>query len=104
MVKKERKPTHPGNILKEDYLTPLGISVTEMAQRLKVSRKTLSKIVNENSSVTPDMALRLSRVFKTTPDLWLNLQKKIDLWNAQNESDEWKYISPLPVEFLHSDI
>ena len=75
MKKVKRKPTHPGNILKEDYLVPLDLTVTEMSHRLGVSRKTLSKVLNEKGAVTPDMALRLSRAFNTTPDLWLNLQK-----------------------------
>jgi len=70
-----RRPTHPGNILKEDYLLPLHITIKDMAANLGVSRKTLSKIINERGAITPDMALRLSRAFDTTPDLWLNLQK-----------------------------
>jgi addiction module HigA family antidote len=69
MGKMKRKPIHPGEILKEDYLVPLKISVTEMALKLGISRKTLSEIVNEKGSVTPDMALRLSRAFDTTFDL-----------------------------------
>ena len=75
MQKMKRKPTHPGIIVKEDYLAPLSISIKDMAENLGVSRKTLSKILNERGSVTPDMALRLSRAFNTSPDLWLNLQK-----------------------------
>ena len=74
MIKMKRKPTHPGAILKEDYLVPLALTVTNMAAKLVVSRKTLSKILNENGAITPDMALRLSRALGTTPDLWLNLQ------------------------------
>ena len=103
MVKMKRKPTHPGHILKEDYLVPLKISVTEMSEKLGVSRKTLSKILNEKGSVTPDMALRLSRALGTTPDLWLNLQKNYDLWNAKHASTDWKRVSPLPAQMLHSE-
>jgi addiction module HigA family antidote len=69
----KRQPTHPGKIIKEDYLLPLSISVKDMALNLNVSRKTLSKIINERGAISPDMALRLSRAFDTTPDLWLNL-------------------------------
>ena len=102
MDKVKRKPTHPGTILKEDYLVPLKISVTEMADKLGVSRKTLSRILNEKSSITPDMALRLARAFDTTPKLWLNLQQNIDLWNAEhNTSTGWKHVRPLPFQVLH---
>ena len=104
MKKMKRQPTHPGNILKEDYLVPLEISVTEMASKLGVSRKTLSKILNEKGAVTPDMALRLSRAFGTTPELWLNLQKNCDLWHAENSSSDWKSVRPLPKDILHSEL
>lgn len=76
----KRKPVHPGILIKEDYLEPLSISIKDMADNLGVSRKTLSKIINTRGSVTLEMALRLSRAFDTTPDLWMNLQKKYDLW------------------------
>ena len=84
--------THPGRILKEDYLEPLSITITEMALILGVSRKTLSKIVNQRGAITPEMALRLSRAFDTTPELWLNLQKNYDLWQASNESKDWQQV------------
>lgn len=99
-----RKPTHPGKILKEDYLKPLSITVTAMASKLGVSRKTLSKILNEKGAVTPDMALRLSRAFGTTPELWLNLQKNYDLWEAKNLSNNWQQVRPLPKEILHPEL
>ena len=98
----KRKPTHPGVILKEDYLNPLAISIKDMAENLGVSRKTLSKIINARGSITPDMALRLSRAFDTSPDLWLNLQKNYDLWNAENESKSWQRVKPLSPKLLHS--
>jgi len=91
-----RRPTHPGNIIKEDYLLPLSITIKDMAANLGVSRKTLSKIINERGTITPDMALRLSRAFDTTPDLWLNLQKNYDLWQAETKSQEWKKVKPFP--------
>jgi antitoxin HigA-1 len=102
MQKMNRKPTHPGVIVKEDYLVPLSISIKDMAENLGVSRKTLSKILNERGSVTPDMALRLSRAFNTSPDLWLNLQKNYDLWNAEKESTSWKKVKPLSPDILYS--
>lgn len=73
-----------------------------MADSLGVSRKTLSKIINERGAITPDMALRLSRAFDTTPDIWLNLQKKFDLWQAETASKEWKKVKPIPPNMLHS--
>ncbi|MBC8318822.1 MAG: HigA family addiction module antidote protein, partial [Desulfobulbaceae bacterium] len=60
-----------------------------------VSRKTLSKIINGHGAVSPDMALRLSRAFETTPELWMNLQKNYDLWHAAHDSKEWKRVKPL---------
>jgi len=102
MESMKRQPTHPGCILKFDYLEPLSISVTEMASKLNVSRKTLSKILNEKGAVTPDMALRLSRAFNTTPDLWLNLQKNFDLWKAEHASNDWKAVHPFHDQLLHS--
>ena len=102
MKKMIRRPTHPGNIIKEDYLLPLSITIKDMADTLGVSRKTLSKIINERGSITPDMALRLSRAFDTTPDLWLNLQKNYDLWRAETESKEWQKVKPLPKHMLQA--
>lgn len=96
-----RRPTHPGKIIKEDYLLPLSITIKHMAENLGVSRKTLSKIINERGAITPDMALRLSRAFDTTPDLWLNLQKNYDLWIAKTDSQEWKNVKPFPQHILH---
>lgn len=102
MQKMKRKPTHPGKIIKEDYLSPLSISIKDMSSNLGVSRKTLSKIINERGSITPEMALRLSRAFDTTPDLWMNLQKKYDLWQAEHSSNSWQTVKPLPTRLLHS--
>ena len=98
----KRQPTHPGNILKEDYLKPLSITIQGMAAILGVSRKTLSKIINEHGAVTPDMALRLSRAFDTTPELWLNLQKNYDLWRAAHDSKAWKKVKPILPAIMES--
>jgi addiction module HigA family antidote len=104
MKRIKRQPTHPGNILKKDYLEPLAITATDMASKLGVSRKTLSKILNEKGAVTPDMALRLSRAFGTTPELWLNLQKNFDLWQAERASDGWRRVKPLPEQILRTEL
>lgn len=99
----KRQPTHPGKIIREDYLDPLGIPVSEMANLLGVSRKTLSKILNLRGSVTPDMALRLSRALDTTPELWLNLQRNFDLWLAETSSKGWRNVKPLSTSLLHPE-
>jgi len=74
-------------------LVPLALSVSELARSLGVSRKTDSKIVNERRAITADMALRLSRAFDTTPELWLNLQQNHDLWRAVHSSNDWKKVT-----------
>ena len=94
---KKRTPTHPGGILRRQYIEPLSLTISELANTLGVSRKTLSKIVNEHGSITPDMALRLSKAFHTTPELWLNLQQNYDLWQASHNSDEWKMIDAIAI-------
>ena len=91
-----RPPAHPGRILKNLYLVPLGVSNTELARKLGVSRKAVSSIVNEHKSVTPEMSLRLSRAFpNTSPEFWLNLQKSYDLWHAARDSLDWKKVQPV---------
>lgn len=99
-MKTTRKPTHPGAIIRFDYLEPLALSISVLAERLGVSRKTLSKIVNERAGVSPDMALRLSRAFGTTPELWLNLQRSHDLWLAECETSGWESVVPFPKDHL----
>jgi addiction module HigA family antidote len=77
-----RKPTHPGEVFLEDIIRPLGITITEAAQKLGVSRKTLSEFVNQKSALSPEMAIRISEATKTSAESWLNMQKKLDLWHA----------------------
>ena len=94
----KRKPTHPGGILKRHYLEPLSLTISELAEDLGVSRKTISKIINEKGSITSEMALRLSKALNTSPELWLNLQTKYDLWIAAHKTTEWENIkSVIPV-------
>ena len=76
-------------------MKPLNLSVTDLAKVLKVSRKTLSKIVNKRGAVTSDMALRLSQAFKTSPELWLGLQQNHDLWHALHDSRAWKSVKAI---------
>lgn len=76
-------PPHPGEIIRALCLEPLGLTITDAAQALGVSRKTLSAIVNGRASVTPEMAVRLSMAFDTTAESWLNQQAQYDLWQAE---------------------
>ena len=78
----KRKPTHPGEVLLEDVIIPLGLTITEAAKDLGVTRKTLSQFVNGKCSLSPKMAIRIAKATNTSPQSWLNMQLKIDLWNA----------------------
>lgn len=83
-----RRPTHPGAIIKHDCLEALGMSVTDAAKHLGVSRQALSEVVNERTGVSALMALRLSMAFGSTPDTWLRLQMAHDLWVAQQQAKD----------------
>ena len=83
-------PPHPGEILKELCLEPLGLTVTEAAKGLGVSRKTLSNILNGHAGISPEMAVRLSIAFNTTSESWLNQQLQCDLWRAEKERKKLK--------------
>lgn len=83
-------PPHPGEIIKELCLEPLGISVTAAAEGLGVSRKTLSSILNGRAGVSPEMAIRLSIAFDTSAESWINQQAQYDLWQAEQHRDTLK--------------
>ena len=83
---KNRRPTHPGAILREDILPSLGITQTELAERLSVSRRTVSEILHEHRPLTPDMAIRLSYLLDTTPESWLNMQQALDVWELERKN------------------
>lgn len=82
---KMHDPPHPGEIIRELCLEPLGLSVTEAAKALGVSRKTLSSILNGRAGISPEMAIRLSIAFDTTAESWLNQQMQYDLWLAERK-------------------
>ena len=82
---KRRKPTHPGEVLREDVIKPLGITVTEAAKRLGITRKTLSALINCKASMSPEMAVRVGKATKTSPESWLYMQAKLDLWLAEKK-------------------
>lgn len=81
----KREPTHPGEIIAEDTLPALKLSVAEAALKLGVSRQTLYRIVKCQAAVTPDMAIRIGKLCGNGPDIWLNLQRKYDLWHAKRK-------------------
>lgn len=83
-------PPHPGEIIKSLCLEPLGVSVTEAAKALGISRKTLSAIINGRASITPEMAVRLSIAFDTSSESWLSQQAQYDLWHAEHSRKRLK--------------
>jgi addiction module HigA family antidote len=89
MIPKNR-PTHPGKFVEQDILKELGLTQTQLANALGVPRQTISQLVNEKSDLTADMALRLSRFTQTTPEMWLNLQLAIELWDAYHSPSAGK--------------
>ena len=80
-------PPHPGEIIRELCVEPLDLTVTEAAEALGVTRKTLSTLLNGRAGISPEMALRLSKVFGRTPEGWLRLQLQFDLWKAEQSID-----------------
>jgi addiction module HigA family antidote len=96
---RERKirPTHPGEMLREDFLPDYGLTVSSLAGALGVSRQTVNELLRERRAVTPEMALRLSHLFCNTPEFWLNAQRAVDLWDAERAiRKSVERIKPLP--------
>lgn len=77
-----RRPTHPGEMLREDFLPDYGLTIAGLAEALGVSRQTVNELLRERRSLSPEMALRLSRLFGNSPEFWLNAQRAVDLWDA----------------------
>jgi len=93
-----RKPTHPGEVLREDLLPATGLTQEQFATLLGVSRRTVNEILNERRPVSVDMAHRLARALNTTPDVWVNMQTTLDLWEAaETNKTEYEKIKPLRV-------
>ncbi len=93
-------PAHPGEIIREDCLKPLGLTVTAAAAGLGVTRKALSDLLNGHSGVSPDMAIRLEKAGWSTADHWLRIQMQRDLWQARQHADKIKvtrFPEPSPV-------
>ena len=85
MYNLKRQPTHPGVILREEFLSPLGLTQVEAAGRLKTTFRTVNEILNGKRNISPDMALRLARFLGTSEELWLNLQDQYDLYRAREK-------------------
>jgi antitoxin HigA-1 len=83
--KRRLSPTHPGAMLREDFMPDYGLSVTTLAEVLGVSRQTVNELLRERRALSPAMALRLSRLFGNSPEFWLNAQRAVDLWQAERE-------------------
>ena len=91
-----RKPTHPGAIIREDVLPALGMTQTEFAKRLAVSRLTISELLHEKRGLSADLAIRLGKLTGTTPESWLRMQTALDLWQARQHAGTLVKIKPLP--------
>jgi antitoxin HigA-1 len=92
----KRRPTHPGELLREETLPAAGLRPSELATLLGVSQRGINSLLQERRSVTPDLAHRLARVFKTTPEFWLRLQEAVDIWDAwQANRQEYDRLKPV---------
>ncbi|MCW8984989.1 MAG: HigA family addiction module antitoxin [Thermoanaerobaculales bacterium] len=93
-MKRKREPTTPGEILREEFLLPLGMTQKELADHIGCDVKVINRLVNGRTSVSAEMALRLGATFRTSPEFWLNAQKAVDLFRAENS------VSDLPSPVL----
>ena len=94
----ERRPIHPGEILREDFMPDYGLTVSELASELGVSRQSINELLRERRAVSPEMAIRLARLFGNAPEFWLNLQRAVDLYDARhNIAEDINRIRPLQV-------
>lgn len=91
----KRKPTHPGEVLREDVLPALRMSQTEFAKRLGVSRLSVSELLLEKRALSADMALRIAKLTNTTPESWLRMQEALDLWELEQDPKRYRHIEPV---------
>jgi addiction module HigA family antidote len=93
-----RKPTHPGEMLREDFLPDYNLTVAGLAEAIGVSRQSVNELIRERRTLSPEMALKLGRLFGNTPEFWLKSQRFVDLWEAsQNVKADLEQIRPLKV-------
>jgi addiction module HigA family antidote len=96
--KMKRRPIHPGEILREDFMPDYALTVRGLAAAVGVSRQTVNELLRGRRAVSPEMALRLSRLFGNSPEFWLNLQRSVDLWDAEAAiKSDLRNIKPLRV-------
>jgi antitoxin HigA-1 len=92
----KRRPTHPGEMLREDFLPDYELTVSALAEAVGVSRQSINELLRERRAVSPEMALRLARLFGNSPEFWLNAQRAIDLWDAEQAIEkDVRRIKPL---------
>ncbi len=89
------EPLHPGVIIKDVLIDSTGLTISEAAERLGITRTTLSRILNQHAGVSPEMALRLSKLLNTSIDMWVNLQVQYDIWNVKQHAQNIDNILPL---------
>ncbi len=92
----DRRPTHPGAILREDVLPSLGMTQSKLAELLCVSRLTVSQLLHEHRALSPDVAMRLERLLGTSAESWLRMQESVDLWKARQEPERFATVKRLP--------
>ena len=85
---RRRRPTHPGEVLREEFLKCFDITQTELAEHIGCDNKTINRLVNEHTGITPKMAQKLASAFNTTPDFWLNLQRAVNLFEVRQEDQD----------------
>jgi addiction module HigA family antidote len=91
-----RRPTHPGAILREDVLPALKMTQTELAELLGVSRLSVSELLHEKRALSPEMAVRIATLLSTTPESWLRMQEAVDLWQIGQQPAKFAGVKPLP--------
>ena len=91
----KRKPTHPGEVLREDVLPALNMTQAELARRLGVSRLSVSELLHEKRALSPDMAIRIATLTNTTPESWLRMQQALDLWELKQQPKRYRHIEPV---------
>ena len=96
MLPKNRRPTHPGEIIRYDFLEPLNMTQQQLAEAIGVTRVRINELILGKRSITPDTAFRLAKFFNTTPDFWVSLQNSVDMWDTlQFRKKEYARITPL---------
>jgi addiction module HigA family antidote len=97
-TKMKRRPTHPGEMLREDFLPDYRLTVSSLAVALGVSRQTINELLRGRRALSPEMSLRLARLFGNSPEFWLNAQRAVDLWDtAEAMKKDLAQIKPLPI-------